>query len=339
MNIESKLKAWNKKTISKAEMEKLFHAASDAELYVVVSDAVANGWLSPVKASGGNGNRAYPIFLKYKITTSIDYSEAVQEISFLHPTIIKNGYLQKKPELYLKYKEQLNKLSKYLFSTHSEIAVSKKERSFAIFDEEKQLEDSSFNSLLEYLELTAETLCYYETPEYCFNDYIPIRKTRMTLLICENKDIWFNIRRRMYEDGAGEIFETPIDGVVYGCGNKVSEAGALSAYTRFMGAESVRYLYWGDIDRAGLNIYISLLKSNPKLDICLFAAAYRKMLEQAENRVIPDSTDHRKRIADYEPIYDLFQGKTKAQLIGAIEQNKRIPQEIVNYEYLLTNMR
>lgn len=339
MNIETKLKAWNKKIISLSELESLLHTGSDAELYSLVSDAVAKGYLTPVKSSGVNGNRVYSIFLKYRITISEDYSEAVDEISFLHPTIVKSGYLQSKPELYLKYKEQINKLNSYLFSKHSEIAVSKKERSFAIFDDEKQLEDSSFCNLLEHLGLAAETLCYYETPEYCFNDYIPNRKMQMTLLICENKDIWFNIRRRMYEDGACEIFETHIDGVVYGCGNKVSEAGALSEYTRFMGAEHVHYLYWGDIDRSGLNIYFSLLKNNPKLDIRLFAAAYEKMLELSENRTVPDSIDHRERLGDYESIYNLFSGEAKAQLIRAIELNKRIPQEIISYENLLTSMR
>lgn len=339
MNIKIRLKAWNKKTISLSELESLLHIGSDAELCSVVSDAVSSGFLSPVKASGTNGNRIYPLFLKYRIILSEDYSESVSEISLLHPSITKSGYLQSKPELYLKYREQLKKLNNFLFAKQTGVAVSKKERSFEIFSEEKQLEDSSLCNMLEHLGLNSEALCYYETPEYCFNDYIPVRKQQMTLLICENKDIWFNIRRRMYEDGAEEIFGTHIDGVVYGCGNKVSETGALSEYTRFMGTEHVRYLYWGDIDRAGLNIYLSLLKNNQNLDISLFTAAYEKMLELSEAHIIPDSADHRDRMGNYEFIYELFTGAAGEQLKRAIDANKRIPQEIVSYECLLTNMR
>ncbi len=339
ISIKTKLQSWKRKTIRKSELENLLHISSDAELFDLVSDAADHGFLSPVKASGTNGNRLYPIYLKYKITIVDDYSEALSRISVLHPTILKNGYLQTKPELYLKYEDQFQKLNRYLFQPHSSTPVSKKERSFEIFDEEKQLDDNAFHSLLERLGLTRDVLCYYETPEYCFNDYIPKRKAQMTLLICENKDIWFNIRRRMYEDSASTIFGTHIDGVVYGGGNKVSESGALSAYTDFMDTDSVKYFYWGDVDRAGLNIYLSLIKNNPDLDIHLFLPAYEQMLCMAETRNIPDSADHREQVRDYEPIYALFSEEMKHCLSEYIDKNKRIPQEIISYEKLLGVMR
>ncbi len=339
MKIEAKLESWTKKTISKSELENMFHISSDSALYELVSTAVVEGLLSPIKASGTNGNHAYPIYLKYRITIDKDYSEALSEIMMLHPLMSKSGYLQSKPELFLQYRLQLQKLNRYLFKAHSAVSVSKKERSFEIFDEEKQLEDGSFRSLLDRLGLTADALCYYDTPEYCFNDYIPGRKAQMVLLICENKDIWFNIRRRMYEDSARSVFGVHIDGVVYGSGNRVSEKGALSEYTRFMSAEKVDYLYWGDIDRAGLNIYQSLKKNNPDLSIQLFVPAYEEMLSLAESRNIPDSMDHRERIGDYGPIYQLFSEQIKNRLSGYIENNKRIPQEIISYERLRQVMR
>lgn len=339
MNIEAGLKLWKKKIISIGELETLLRIRSDEELYIVVTDAVGKGILSPVNKSGSNGNHRYPLYLRYRIHPQEDYSEALSGINLLHPKLTKAGYLQAKPALYLQYKTQLERLSRYLFKTHSTVSVSKKERAFEIFGEEKQLEDSAFKNLLNNLGLTSEALGYYETPEYCFNDYIPSRKSRMTLLICENKDIWFNIRRRMYEDGAGVIFDVPIDGVIYGCGNRVSEAGALSEYTRFMGAEDVHYLYWGDIDRAGLNIYLSLIKNNPGLDIRLFIPAYEAMLRLAADRIMPDSDDHRGQMGDYEQIYRLFSGEVKDQLKKMISLNKRVPQEIVTYETLLSLMR
>lgn len=339
MDIDSKLKSLGKKTINKSELEKLLHTSSDAELCNFVSDAAEKGVLSPVKSSGTNGNRVYPIYMKYRITITEDYSEALANIAMLHPSITKTGYLQAKPELYLKYENQLQKLNQYLFQAQPSVKVSRKERSFEIFDEEKQLEDNSFRNLLKRLGLTADALGYYNTPEYCFNDFIPEGKTQMVLLICENKDIWFNIRRRMYEDFSRAIFDTDIDGVIYGSGNKISESGALSAYTRFMNANSVQYLYWGDIDRAGLNIYLSLVKNNPELDIKFFIPAYEEMLRLAETRNIPDSTDHRERVQDYEPIYKLFSDEMRCCIEGYIDANKRIPQEIISYETLLTIMR
>lgn len=339
MNMETKLKAWNKKTISLSELESLLRTGSDAELCNLVSDAVNSGILTPVKSSGTNGNKAYPLCLKYRITIAEDYSDALPEIAMLHPAINKSGYLNAKPEMYVKFRAQLQKLNTYLFRAQSKVSVSKKERSFEIFGEEKQLEDSAFRGLLDRLGLTSDALHYYETPECCFNDYIPQRKDRMILLILENKDIWFNIRRRMYEDGAFEILGTRIDGAVYGSGNRVSEAGALSEYTRFMGTDTVEYLYWGDIDRAGLNIYLSLVKNNPEMNIRLFAPAYAEMIHLSENCEIPDSDDHREWMGNYEEIYALFSDEDKHQLIKLIENNKRLPQEIINYESLLIMMR
>ena len=106
-----------------------------------------------------------------------------------------------------------------------------------------------------------------------------------------------------------------------------------------MGAEAVKYLYWGDIDRAGLNIFLSLSKNNPEIDIRLFVPAYAEMLHLAENCEIPDSDDHRERMGNYEDIYALFSDEDKKQMIKLIEDNKRLPQEIINYESLLKMMR
>lgn len=339
MSAETRIKAWKKKTITKDELGELLHTGSEAELFAEVSEAVNAGLLAPVKATGTNGNRAYPLYLKYKITWAEDHSAALDEIALLHPALTQNGYLSSKPEQYIKYRDALQKLDRYMFSKRSTVAISKKERSFAIFGEEKQLEDSSLVSLLTAIGLTPEKLCYYETPEYCFNDYIPQKKQRMTLLICENKDIWFNIRRRMYEDGADEIFGTPIDGAVYGRGNSISEVGALSQYTHFMQCEEIQYLYWGDIDRAGLNIYLSLRKNNPGMNIALFVPAYEKMLRAARGRTIPNSADMREILGNYEEIYSLFPEDLCSELKAYIADNKRLPQEIVSYETLLTEMR
>ena len=338
MNIRDILKTYNNKTIPLSKLQLFLHTGTETELFKLVSDAVSDGLLVPVKSSGTNGNRLYPLYLKYRITVTEDYSAALSEIAMLHPAVNRCAYLAGRPEMYIKYREQLQKLSSYLFKDQPRVPVSKKERSFEIFFEEKQLEDTAFCRLLDHLGLTADALKYYETPEYCFNDYIPVRKRQMTLLICENKDIWFNIRRRMYEDGAGQIFGVHIDGVVYGCGNRISEAGALSQYTHFMGAETVKYLYWGDIDRAGLNIFLSLLKNNPQLDISLFIPAYQEMLRLSAGRNIPSSDDHREFTGNYEKLYRLFADDNKARLIQLIENNMRLPQEIINYEVLLKVM-
>ena len=340
MKYIEKLKKYCKKTISKMDMETVFATSSDEELFGIISVLSEQQILFPIKSSKTNGNRLYPIYLKYKISLPQDtYESELKDISALHPLLQSNGYLQSKPEEYKKYRLQLQKLDRYLFyRSENEISISRKERSFEIFDEEKALDDKTFCALLERIGITPNALAFYDTPVYCFNDYIPDRKAQMTLLICENKDIWFNIRRMMFENNATNIFDIHIDGVVYGCGNKVSGMGALTTYTEFIGSE-VKYLYWGDIDRAGLNIYLSAVRANPNIDIKLFVPAYEEMLRLAQTRNIPDSDDERDRIEDYSQIFGLVDQNLRTIFEQSIQNNKRIPQEIITYAFLKENMR
>ena len=201
------------------------------------------------------------------------------------------------------------------------------------------MDERAFCGFLENLGIDSQVLGYYDTPEFCFNDYIPVQNPHMVLLICENKDIWFNIRRVMFEQKRFTLFGVRLDGVVYGCGNKVSQKEALTSYTHFMGTDDVTYLYWGDIDRAGLDIYLSLSEGNPDLDIRLFVPAYEEMLHLAQNRTIPDSDDERLHHKDYSNVLTQLSSQGQLWMEESIRLNKRIPQEIISYAYLKENMR
>lgn len=340
MHYIEKIKSFGKKTITKNELESIFCVSAEKELFDIIAQLSAQNVLAPMKSAKTNGNLVYPVYEKYRIIIPHDtYSLEQAEIKALHPLILQNGYLQARPEEYVKYQSLLKKLDRYLFSRQeSSHAVSRKERSFEIFDEEKVLDDQTFCSFLSRLGITKGILHFYDTPEYCFNDYIPEKKPQMTLLICENKDIWFNIRRMMFENHMQVIFDTHIDGVVLGCGNKISGAGALMSYTAFIGSE-IAYLYWGDIDRAGLNIYLSTIRNNPTLNITLFVPAYEEMLRLASARNIPDSQDARDRMDDYSSIYEHISQDLRATLADNIARNKRIPQEIISYASLQKIMR
>ena len=335
------LMTFSKKFITKEDLCELYHTTDDQQLYAILKELVEAGYLQPVARSKTNGNLQFPIYLKYRIQIPTEsLSAELEEIGKLHSLLQSSGYLQSKPIEYRKYKEMLQKLDQYLFTRLPDpIAVSRKERSFEIFGEEKQLDNSAFCYLLEKLGFNSDTLAFYDTPEYCFNDFISEHKSQMVLLICENKDIWFNIRRRMFEGHAATLFGVHIDGVVYGCGNKVTQKEALTSYTHFMGNAQVSYLYWGDIDRAGLNIYMDLKNANPQLDIQLFLPAYEKMLELSRSVDLPDSDDHRGIMKDYTSIYNCFSEFYLDQLTSNLEYNKRLPQEIISYAVLLQEMR
>ncbi len=292
--------------------------------------------LKPVGNSGQNGNRKYPLYKKYRILIKEESSaETEKQIRQLHPALQKSGYLSLHVQEYLRQKEVIDCLNDFLFSKKAGEPISRKERSFEIFGREKVLDDSEVKSLLRHLEISDSDLGFYDTPEYCFHDYIPERKNDMTLLICENKDIWFNIRRCMFEEHLKSLFGVTIDGVVYGNGNKVSnKTGALVEYVRFMGNPNVAFLYWGDIDREGFDIFRRTREVNALLNIELFIPGYRKMIERAQKLCLEDSPSSKKEGVSFENLFEGFSAEEQRFLNRVLEENKLIPQEIIPYTVL-----
>lgn len=341
MNLREKLLSWKKASVTKQELEQLTGLHSDTELFPLVQEAVSSGLLKPYQNAKTNGNRRYPIHMKYRIIReTAGLAALLPELQRLHPVLLQNGYLQKHLETFGKYRDVLCAISRWLFgSAGNPVAISRKERSFEIFGQEKILDDGSVKNLLNRLEINAETLGFYDTPAYCFHDYIPKRSNQMCLLICENKDIWFNLRRMLSEYGRRELWGSVLDGVIYGEGSRICEPNALTEYTGFLGISDVRYLYWGDIDREGLNIAVRLSKNNPALQIEPFCAGYMQMLHRAANCSVSESGDHRDITEDYTHFYSFFSGKIRTALEKAMEQNLHIPQEIISFAVLLDEMR
>lgn len=293
------------------------------------------GVLQAVKNSGTDGNLQKPLYLRYTIRLEEETPDT-EEIYTLHPRLTANGYLLKKPKEYFRHKQFLLCLSKWLSTSVKSTQMSRRERSFEIFGDEKMLDKHV--SFLESIAVSGQTLCYYETPDQCFADYIPIRKAEMTLLICENKDIWFNIRRLMYEQGLWVLFGVPIDGVIFGQGNDITGKSKFLSYSHFLGAERVKYLYCGDIDRAGFDIFLRLCKEAEELQISLFVPAYRKMLELAGTRDLPDSDDARNLLPDMTEVLPMFKVQEQQQIMRILQERKRLPQEILSFPILMDHM-
>ena len=217
MNIKEKLLGYGKKTITLEDIKTIMKISimDEQSAYEQISEMIMEEIIEPVKSSGKNGNITYPLYKKYRILVKEEAdNETIDEIRKLHPLLLRSGYLSANPLEFQKNRAVIECLSAYLFGDKDVTFISRKERSFEIFGHEKTLDDSMVKALLRKLQITESELRFYDTPEYCFHDYISVRKEHMMLLICENKDIWFNIRRRMFEDGVKGLFGIPIDGVV-----------------------------------------------------------------------------------------------------------------------------
>lgn len=329
------LKLFPRKRIN---LNELMDLCNQSETYrEQIIELAEQGILLPIKSSGTDGNLKNPLYLRYNVKFEDKTQISVEEIYSLHPRITANGYLTRNREQFINHKDFLFQLSEWLIHNNNCTMMSRRERSFSVFGDEKILDNHL--TLLNNLGISGKNLHYYETPEQCFSDYIPVRKAQMTLLICENKDIWFNIRRLMYENGNRRLFGISIDGVIFGQGNDITGKGKFQSYSRFLGADKVEYLYCGDIDRAGFDIFLRLCHEAEDISISLFMPAYHKMLELSRDLILPDSDDKRYIKPDVTEILPEFSQYEQAHILQILQENKRLPQEILSYPILAENMR
>lgn len=329
------LQEFPRKRITLEELSKF--CLNPAQFSEQIIKLTEQGILVPIKNSGTNGNQKTPLFMRYTICIENAVQIPPDEIYALHPKLQANGYLLRHRGQFVNNRAFLCRLSEWLTHYAGSDMMSRRERSFAIFGEEKELDNHL--RLLECIGVSGDTLCYYETPEQCFSDFIPVRKKKMTLLVCENKDIWFNIRRLMYGSGARSLFDITIDGVIFGQGNDITGKGKFRSYAAYLGADEIRFLYCGDIDRAGFDIFIRLCKSAEELHIELFLPAYQKMLELSRSIRLPNSDDGRCIMPDMTGILPLFSDDEQKQITQILQDNKRLPQEILSFPVLADNMR
>ena len=136
MNIQEKLKKHAKKTITSDELKKLYKANESSDLYPIVQELLKNGNLVPIKNSGTNGNKNYPLHMKYRIVT--DYQNEIEEISVLHPKLQEKEYLKNHPDKYIKYREAFQLLNTYLFQDNNlTVSISKKSVLLKFFTKKK----------------------------------------------------------------------------------------------------------------------------------------------------------------------------------------------------------
>ena len=128
---------------------------------------------------------------------------------------------------------------------------------------------------LEFLNLypTAEPLAYYSHT----------RETPQNLLILENKDTFFSMRRHLLEGGE-KILGVKIGTLIYGGGKRIIRSFqdfslCIEPYMRDAGN---KIYYFGDLDYEGIGIYEGLAEAFAgSWEIFPFLPAYTAMLRKA----------------------------------------------------------
>ena len=304
------------------------------ELYAKVIMLIQEDKIKPVKASGING-KSPALYKEYWILEEKqDLSGYLDELKYEIVPAIAIDYYRTHLDQYIQDRPWVLLLNAYLKNGNFMTQMSENERSFDIWHREKFLKQEQGKKILKRCGFDTERLNYYRTTEPLAY-YCAMRQTPQNLLVIENKDTFYSMRKCLTDSALHTIGGEPIGTLIYGAGK-----GIIAAFSDldisgepYMTAQGNAVLYFGDLDYEGIRIYENFASVyGARYPISVFRNAYERMLTKAErigieNLPVTKEGQNRK-------INTLFLSQfpqTQQDVIKKIlEQDRYIPQEILN---------
>ena len=321
-----------KKKVDLEEIKKIYKIDEYLKLYELITDMINNKEIIPIKSSGGNGKRPALYNRYFIIRPEEDNSKLIDEINYKFNINMDMSYYRNHIEKYKEHRKYLIQLNEFL-QNNSELlntTVSMNERSFQIWGREKFIQKEEGKSILKNLNLTLEFLNFYNTSEPLAY-YSKTKKAPQNILILENKDTYYTIRKFMILN-KGNVFGIDIDTVIYGGGKKIIKAFEdyeISVEEYLYNKDNILY-YFGDLDYEGIIIYESLYKKfSDKYSIKPFVNGYKKMIDKSQKIELPDTKEGQNRNIGTE-FFNEFTEEYKGKMEYILTSNLYIPQEIIN---------
>ena len=302
----------------------------------VINRLVDEGKLKPTKGGRDTNGKVPPLAKKYRIIEekkNYDKAKLLTEIQNKFPLKYKRNYYKNHLDQYQMDRSYIMMLCSYHKRQDLPLneSMSYNERLYDIFNHEKSVFITPLQTILSRLGLDEGYLNFYKTPEP-FIYYSSNENEKQKILIVENKDTWYTMRRLLQEGYEG------FDSIIYGEGKKIlSSIEELREHQKsyFRNIEN-SYRYFGDLDDEGLNIFLSLADRVPDINIKLWQEGYDKMLKLAEKnnrwRVYKSQRSiGEEKISKLFPDWDY---ETIKKVVSRFLENEYIPQEILNYQVL-----
>ncbi|MDE6218895.1 MAG: hypothetical protein K2G51_00390 [Lachnospiraceae bacterium] len=291
------------------------------ELHAKVIALIDSQKIKPVKASGKNG-KSPALYREYwVIEEKQDVSQYINELNYEIAPGISTDYYQAHIDQYIQDRQWVLLLNDYIKNHDFMTLMSENERSFDIWHREKFLKQEQGKKILKRCGLETDFLNYYRTTEPIAY-YSATRQTPQNLLIVENKDTFYSMRKCLMNTGQreksgmrGSVINCPelsrqtepicqinnsknlpenaahpicgeqIGTLIYGAGK-----GIIAAFSDFaisgepyMTAQGNKILYFGDLDYEGIGIYENFASAyGSQYDIQLLKSAYELMLAKAD---------------------------------------------------------
>ncbi len=307
----------------------------------IINKLKNNGQLRSIKSSDYNGLNP-PLKIKWEILidsvkSKWDNSKMMQLSDCLDFTYYLNNPVY---QTQLEW-EYIENIYRFLKSRDNRKVASVEERSLELFYDEKYLTDRKETlkgrfGILKRLKISYEDLKmkkYGEMFVYWNRGISDIKK----VIILENHSTFFSYKRAS-EDGKA-IFGFKPDILIYGGGNKIENS--FSFIEEIANISAIEVLYFGDIDPEGFGIYFRLKERYSNIDISLQRQAYIDLIGlcKVEYQRKSKSKDDLYLDCFLKEMEGYLDDKSVDKLQDIWEKNHRIPQELIDYEYLLKVIR
>ena len=306
--------------------------AEYSEQHAYIMELVGNGRIKPVRASKKNGKKP-PLYQEYwELEEKQDYSALKQELLYNLASQIDITYYQHNLEAYAKEREDVLQLSIFLQNSATLLtkSASYNERSFQIWQREKFLLQGEGKKILKHCGLALAALNCYSTCEP-FSYFALTRQTPQKILIIENKDTFFSMRRHLLA-GNELLFGEKISSLIYGAGKRVIscfQEFAVSAEPYMLDAGN-ELLYFGDFDYEGIGIYETLAEGFAEQgSIKPFIPAYLAMLQKSKGYPMLPTTKEEQNRNLQGSFFNYFSAEEQKEMQNILQQDLYIPQEIL----------
>lgn len=210
--------------------------------------------------------------------------------------------------------------------------VTREERSLELFGSEKWLSEPEGMQFLSRLRLTlnslkaihiSEPFIYYRKPEQ------PVRN----ILISENHSFFYSARRLLH--GGHSICGLQPEMLIYGEGWKIVKSLLYLEELNIDPNDTV-FHYAGDMDKAGWDIYGKLKLVYSGLNLNLAIPVYQEMMRGSRNAYSYPKEQKACDPSHWEVVLQEISAdpELKSYIEGLLAMNRRIPQEVLNYEVM-----
>lgn len=323
------------KRITLEEIQDITGITEYGDLYDHIMCRIADSSLKPLRASGINGKKPALYREYWQIESGENFQEWEEELKYRMDPSINIDYYLSHPNSYRQDRKYVLMLNRYLREGRDRLqtVVSANERSFEIWHLEKFLTRGAGYKILKRCGIEAELLNLYETTEP-LSYYVYTRAVPQNILILENKDTFYSMRRYLIE-GNERILGLETGTLIYGAGKGILRSFRDFAFCvePYMNDKRNGIYYFGDMDYEGIGIYEKLAGMfGENHEILPFTAAYRAMMERAEqmgDMPFTKEAQNRRLVGSF---FRYFAEEETAAMLGLLNQERYIPQEILTIQ-------